>query len=76
MTHVTQEQAVQEAMERTPDAGREIEKIDFGSFAADEFEETIRKDVKTLRAAQVLGGLNILGFKLITETGAVEPVEV
>lgn len=76
MTHVTQEQAVQEAIERTPDARAEIEKIDFGSFPADEFEETIRKDVKTLRAAKVLDGLTILGFKLMTETGAVEPVEV
>ena len=75
MTHVSPEEAIEEAKKRNPDAAEEAERMDWGTFTAEDFEETIRKDVKTLRNSKLLAGMDILGFKLITETGVVEPVE-
>ncbi|KAK3082065.1 hypothetical protein LTS18_005828 [Coniosporium uncinatum] len=70
------QQAVKDAKERTPDAAAEAEMIDFGTFSADDLEETIKKHVCTLRAAKLLQGVNDLVLRLTTETGPVEQVEV
>jgi hypothetical protein len=48
--------------------------MDFGTFGADEFEDTIKKDVETLKNEKLLQGMDILGFAFITETGELRPV--
>lgn len=52
------------------------EKLDYGLFSSDAFEESIREDVRILKSAPTLAGVNVYGFKLDTFTGEVEPVEV
>jgi hypothetical protein len=39
-----------------------------------QYEETIKKDVQTLKEEKMLGGMNILGFSFITETGELKRV--
>jgi hypothetical protein len=48
--------------------------IQFLTFREDEYEETIKKDVQTLKEEKMLGGMNILGFSFITETGELKRV--
>jgi hypothetical protein len=48
----------------------------FGTFTADNIDESIREDVLKLRNSSVLTGIQIFGFKLITETGEVVHVDV
>ena len=76
MTHLTQEQIVGEAKKRTPAAADFVEGRDFGCFTAEDFEETVRKDVRKLRAAKVLEGLNVLGLVMDTSTGVVRELDV
>lgn len=59
-----------------PEAKRAAEQIDYKLFSSDEFEESIREDVRLLRGAKSLAGVNVFGLKLDTFTGKVEPVEV
>lgn len=58
------------------EAKRAAEKIDYKLFSFDEFEESIKEDVRLLRNAKSLAGVNVFGFKLDTFTGEIEPVEV
>ena len=74
--HLTDEGITKEALESTPDAKVEIEKIDFGCFKEEDYEETIKADVRTLRDQKVLSGMEILGFTLDTFTGTVEQVHL
>lgn len=76
VTHVTPEEIIETvAAEGDADAKRAAEGIDYKLFSADEFEESIREDVRTLKSARSLAGLNIFGFKLDTFSGKIEPVE-
>jgi hypothetical protein len=54
---------------RTPAEAARADAIEFGTFAPEDFEDTIRKDVQTLKDEQMLNGIEILGFSFITETG-------
>lgn len=49
--------------------------IDYDLFSSDEFEQSIRDDVRVLKEAPTLEGMNVYGFKLDTFTGKVEAVE-
>lgn len=51
------------------------EKMDYQLFSSDEFEQSIRDDVRVLKEAPALKGMHIYGFKLDTFTGKVEAVE-
>lgn len=74
--HVTPEEIVDTvAAEGDAEAKRAAEEIDYKLFSFDEFEESIREDVRILKGAKSLAGLNIFGFKLDTFTGKIEPVE-
>lgn len=74
MTHLTDEGILEDIRKRTPDAAATAEGIDFGCFTADDFEETIRKDVQTLKAEKLLEGVEILGLAFDTETGHLKVV--
>lgn len=76
VTHTTDEEIIKNMSERVPEAKEDLKKIDFGCFTEAEFEETIKKDVKKLRAEKLLSGMDILGFKLDTFTGKIEQVDV
>lgn len=74
MTHLTDEGILEDIRKRTPDAAASAEGIDFGCFTADDFEETIRKDVQTLKAEKLLEGVEILGLAFDTDTGDLKVV--
>lgn len=76
MTHGTDEEIAAEALDRTPEAAEEIKDISYGCFTAEEFEETIKKDVLTLRASPSLKGVSIWGMALDTMTGIVTTVDI
>lgn len=76
MTHLKPEEIIGAVAEDGADAKAAAEKIDYGLFSSEEFEESIREDVRVLRRAPTLAGLNVYGFKLDTFTGKIEPVEV
>ncbi len=52
------------------------EKIDYKLFPTEQLEESVKEDVKVLRAAPTLKGVNIFGFTLETFTGEITPVTV
>lgn len=74
--HVTPKEIVDTvAAEGNDDAKRAAEEMEYGLFSFDEFEESIREDVRILKGAKSLAGLNVFGFKLDTFTGKIEPVQ-
>lgn len=75
MTHLTDQGIKEDVNKRTPAEAGRADAIDFGCFTPDEFEETIREDVRRLKAEKLLEGMDILGFKFITETGELGVVE-
>lgn len=74
--HVTHKEIVDTVAPEGTEAKRAAEEIDYGLFSPDELEKSIRDDVRLLRSAKSLAGVNVLGFKLDTFTGKIEPVEV
>lgn len=74
--HATQKEMVEAVVADDPGAKRAAEDIDYGLFSPEELEESIREDVRFLRNTKTLAGVNILGFKLDTFTGKIEPVQV
>lgn len=74
MTHLTEEDIKTDIERRTPAEAPCGSAIDFGTFRADEFEDTIRKDVQTLKDEKMLQGMDVLGFAFITETGELKPI--
>ena len=77
MTHLTNDQVVNEAKERTPKAVAVIDKIDdYGCFPASDFEETVKKDVLKLRSEAALEGMQILGFTMDLGDGVVRQLHV
>ena len=74
---MTDEIIRKEAKERTPDAAAEIDAVEtFGSFKTEDFEETIKEDVKTLRAAKVLKGIDIRGLAFNLDDGIVKELDI
>lgn len=76
MTHVTPKDVIDTVAKEGVAAKRQAEKIDFKLFSSEGFEESVRDDVRALRSAETLAGVNVYGFKLDTFTGKIEPVEV
>jgi carbonic anhydrase len=74
MTHLSEENIKADIKRRTPAEASRGDSMNFGTFEAAEFEDTIRKDVETLRNEKLLQGMDILGFAFITETGELRPV--
>lgn len=74
MTHLTDASIRSDIQARTPDAFDPTET--FGCIAPDDFEQAIKDDVLTLRAAKVLAGMDIRGLALDTESGVVRELEV
>lgn len=74
--HVTHKEVVDTVAAEGPGAKRAAEEIDYKLFSSDEFEESVRQDVRLLRSAETLAGVDVFGFKLDTFTGKIEPVEV
>ena len=75
MTHMTDEEIRREAKERTPAATPEIESATYGCWTPSEFEQSIKDDVRVLQKSEVLKGVNIFGFQLVTETGIVTKID-
>ncbi|KAJ4418575.1 hypothetical protein N0V82_005460 [Gnomoniopsis sp. IMI 355080] len=73
--HVTPQDIVNKVAESGTAAGAAAEKIDYKLFSFDEFEQSIKDDVRALQEAPTLEGMNVYGFKLDTFTGKVEAVE-
>jgi carbonic anhydrase len=73
-THLTEEGIKHDIAQRTPAEAARGDVIQFLTFREDEYEETIKKDVQTLKEEKMLGGMNILGFSFITETGELKRV--
>lgn len=76
VTHMSPKEIINTVAKEGPEARRQAEKIDFKLFATDELKESIREDVRALKSAETLAGLNVYGFNLETFTGKVEPVDV
>lgn len=74
MMHVTSEEIVGKIGENGAAAKAAAAKIDWGLFSSNEFEQSIKDDVRVLKRAPALKGMNVYGFKLDTFTGKVEPV--
>lgn len=77
MTHLSESEIHDTTISRTPEAAAEIENVaSYGCFRAQEFEDAIQADVRALRAAKVLGGVEIRGMALDLETGVAREVVV
>lgn len=67
MTHLTQDSITEDAKNRGV-AAEDLAAIDFGTFPTEDLEKTIVDDVATLKAQDVLKGVDIRGFVLDTDT--------
>lgn len=74
--HATPEEIADTVAAEGPEAKRAAEGIEYGLFSPDELEDSIREDVRLLRGAKSLAGVEVFGFKLDTFTGEIEPVDV
>ncbi|KAH7407088.1 carbonic anhydrase [Phaeosphaeria sp. MPI-PUGE-AT-0046c] len=75
MTHLTTQGIRDDVKKRTPGEAGRANEMEFGAFAAEDFEETIRKDVQVLKEDKLLAGMDVFGFAFITETGELKVVE-
>jgi hypothetical protein len=48
----------------------------FGTYTADKIDESIKEDVLRLRSSSILKGIEVVGFKLVTETGEVIKIDL
>ncbi|KAL8791333.1 MAG: hypothetical protein Q9195_005952 [Heterodermia aff. obscurata] len=72
MTHLTEDTLRQAVKAKAPDAAADIDAVEaYGTFDAADFEKTILEDVRTLRQAKVLAGIDVKGFALDTFTGVI-----
>lgn len=77
MSHLTESEIRTTTLSRTPDAATEIDQVaSFGCFTPDGFEDAIKADVRTLRAAKVLKGLPVKGVALDLGTGIARELDV
>jgi carbonic anhydrase len=76
VTHITDDEVREFAKAKNPAAAADVDKIDFGLWRAEHLEESVREDVRKLRQEKSLDGMEVLGFVLETQTGAVREIEV
>ncbi|KAH7076064.1 carbonic anhydrase [Paraphoma chrysanthemicola] len=74
VTYFDDQHVKDEVKERTPAEAARADAIEFGTFAAEDLEDTIRKDVQSLKDEKMLEGVDVLGFNFITETGELKLV--
>ena len=60
----------------TTRAAATVDKMDFDLFEEKHLADSVREDVLRLRGEKSLDGLEVFGFTLDTQTGAVTPVQV
>ena len=75
MGHITAEEVRAYAKAKSPDAAEVVDKIDYGLWKEEHLEETVREDVRKLRNEKSLDGMEVIGFVLGTQTGAVREIE-
>ena len=74
--YLKDEEIRSDVRKRTPGAEEELDAIkDFGLFAKEDLEKSIRDDVEQLKQTKVLGGMEIRGFWMDTESGIVTEVD-
>lgn len=77
MMHLTQQQIVEEAKKRTPEAANKIHALgDYGCFTGEELEKSVEEDVLLLKSEKSLEGIMILGFTLDLGSGLVKQLDV
>lgn len=76
MTHITEDEIQDFAKAKNPDAAADVEKMDFGLWKNEHFEQSIKEDVLKLRAEKSLDGLEVYGFALETQTGVVKEINI
>ena len=76
VTHVTEDEIRDFAKSKNPDAAADVDKMDFGLWRKEHFEQSIKEDVLKLRAEKSLDGLEVYGFALETETGIVREISI
>lgn len=75
VSHVTENEIREFAKSKNPAAAADVDKIDFRLWKEEQLEETVREDVRKLREEKSLDGMEIYGFVLDTQTGAVKEVD-
>jgi hypothetical protein len=73
-THVTKDEIIKDLKRRTPNELARGEKIDYGTYPPDQYEEMIKKDVKTIQEEKMLEGMTVIGFSFVTETGELKRI--
>ena len=76
ITHITEDEIRDFAKSKNPDAAADVEKMDFGLWKKEHFEQSIKEDVLKLRAEKSLDGLEVYGFALETQTGVVREISI
>ena len=76
MGHVTEDEVRAYAKSKNPAAAADVDKIDFGLWKEEHLQDTVREDVRKLRAEKSLEGMEVLGFVLDTQTGVVTELEI
>lgn len=77
MMHLSQEQIVDEAKKRTPQAADKIEALgNYGCFTEAELEQSVKEDVLKLRGEKSLGGMQVLGFTFALNDGIVKQLKI
>lgn len=77
MMHLSQDQIVEEAKARTPEAAAKIKALgDYGCFTGDELDKSVKEDVMKLKAEKSLEGIQILGFTLDLDSGLVKQLDI
>ncbi|ROW07515.1 hypothetical protein VPNG_07123 [Cytospora leucostoma] len=74
--HVSSKEIIDTIASVGPEAKRQAEKLEYQLFTCEGLDESVKEDVRALRSAETLAGINVYGFKLDTHTGRVERVEV
>ncbi|EED23684.1 conserved hypothetical protein [Talaromyces stipitatus ATCC 10500] len=76
VTHVTDEEIREYAISKNPAAAEIVNKIDFNLWREEHLVESVKEDVRKLRAEKSLDGIEVFGFTLDTQTAVVTEVDV
>jgi carbonic anhydrase len=74
--HITEDEIRDFAKSKNSDAIEDVEKMNFGLWKEEHFEQSIKEDVLKLRAEKSRDGLEIYGFALETQTGIVREISI
>lgn len=74
MSHIGEDEIRKFAKSKNAEAN--VDSTDFGVWKEEDLEETVKEDVRKLREEKSLEGLEVYGFTLDTQTGAVKEVNI